>query len=129
MAVTDASPMSTVAYLRIHEARLEAKDGWVRPTSQELRGLLGLEDHDPRGLDEAAVKVLDACNMDIVPPHTSLAYNKPRESIPDALRYGHKGRWFALSAEGSRLGTESIGEELTRCLDSITRELRCRESG
>ncbi|KIR52089.1 hypothetical protein I315_05380 [Cryptococcus gattii Ru294] len=38
--VTDPEPY-TVAYLKVEEAVLEPKEGWVKPTVEELRGMLG----------------------------------------------------------------------------------------
>lgn len=96
------------------------KEGWTRPTVDELRELLGLDQDEvgKEGLDEEGLEVFEEIgDINIEPGEdTPQAVTLPSEP---SLAIGSKGRWFSISALGESRPGETVGDELQRCFDSI----------
>lgn len=112
------------------------KEGWVKPTVQELRRLLGL-DEGIDGLDEKGRERLEELgDVDVVERQDGEAsettpnfdaLNLGVEIDGDApkgleVRIGLRGRWFTASVTGQTRGEEPVGEELRRSFDAISSE-------
>ncbi|KAL7423571.1 hypothetical protein Q5752_001151 [Cryptotrichosporon argae] len=141
VVVSDPEPHE-VAYLRIGGARLELKEGWVRPDMRKLRRVLGLTDEGAEGggesggneeawrvrhaLDDEGREVLDQLQgLPVGPALTgtdSVVVTDEAAGGP-SVRFGRQGRWFAVSVEGITDGDESIGDELARCFDEAETKL------
>lgn len=133
--VTDPEPYP-VAYLRVEEAELVEKEGWARPTVQELRQMLGL-DEGYDGLDEKGRERLEEIGeLDVIERKDGEA-SDTRPSLgalsmgsdidgdaPEGpeVRFGLRGRWFTASVTGQTRGEEPVGEELRRSFDAISSE-------
>ncbi|KIR52087.1 cytoplasmic protein [Cryptococcus gattii Ru294] len=127
--VTDPEPC-TVAYLKVEEAVLEPKEGWMKPTVEELRGMLGLEEEDVgmEGLDEEGKERLDELG------------EREVEAVPEAgrevgewsggdvggeeVQFVKKKRWFTASVQGVTLPSEDVGQELEKCFNAISSKLQ-----
>ncbi|ORY30238.1 hypothetical protein BCR39DRAFT_530125 [Naematelia encephala] len=145
--VTDPEPYP-VAYLKVEEAELEEKVGWTKPSVEELREMLGFnEDERQDGLDEisreleeeigswskvvkldeddaansVAVKVNDAVS-EMVTSLEALDTNDESRNL-DNIRFASRGRWFTASIDGRSLSDENIGDEVTRCFNSLSKLL------
>jgi diphthine-ammonia ligase len=133
--ITDPEPYP-VAYLRVEEAELVEKGGWARPTVQELRRLLGL-DEGTDGLDEKGrerleelgeAQVIERKNgeaSETTPNLDALSLGAEIDGdAPEGLevRFGSRGRWFTASVTGQTRGEEPVGQELRRSFDAISSE-------
>ena len=126
--VTDPEP-DPVAYLRVDEAELEAKEGWRRPSVRELRGMLGLD--GASALDDGGLQNLEALESWERKPSGPMA---GIESSVEGLRLGEghsratrprlyrRGKWFAASIDGETRSNEDVGDEIRRCFDEISGE-------
>ncbi|WWD21739.1 hypothetical protein CI109_106226 [Kwoniella shandongensis] len=131
--ITDPEPYP-VAYLKVEEAELEPKEGWVNPSVRVLREMLGLpvgdEQRGKEGLDEEGIDALgDLGKVDIV--NDEGGESLERLALDDdsagettqSVRFGRNGRWFAASVEGQTVQGEDVGQELKRCFDAISATL------
>ena len=121
--MTDPEPFP-VAYLRVDEAGLEEKPGWVKPGILELRSMLRL-DRASDGLDDEGRQHLDAVGRyesvgpDEIAQELLVVAEKPKD-----VGFAKRGRWFAVSASGTTERDEEIGAELRRSLDAICGKFR-----
>lgn len=119
--MTDPEP-NTVAYLRISKAELEEKEGWVRPSVQELRELLELQQEEgEEGLDEQGLEVLNDLSGPRITDGKEAVDEAQAESNPGLVRFGQRGRWFTITAEGKTVDGESVGDELKTCFEAVKR--------
>jgi diphthine-ammonia ligase len=125
VVITDPEP-SLVAYLRIEDAELEAKEGWMKPTVEELRELLGLDESQTgkEGLDEQSCEIFDELSdVRIIPGEDAIGDQLP-VAARKQLQFGNNGRWFSVSAQREQRADESVGDELKRSLDAVKGWLR-----
>lgn len=125
-----------VAYLRISKAELEPKEGWVKPTMAELRELLELDTYEvgQEGVDEKGLEVLGAISPKTIQEDDVAAIAEQLDSTalssveapPRGVRFGRRGRWFAISVEGQSAGTASVKEEVAIALDAVKGEFMLR---
>lgn len=123
-----------VAYLRISKAELEPKEGWVKPTVPELRELLELDTDEAgqEGLNEKGLEVLEAIGSvdakeddpssvaEQLSSTTLYSIDTPHRGV----RFGRRGSWFAVSAEGQSAGRSSVKEEVVAALDAVKGEFQ-----
>ncbi|WVQ69542.1 uncharacterized protein L199_007762 [Kwoniella botswanensis] len=134
--VTDPEPYP-VAYLKVEDAELEPKEGWVKPTVEELREMLGLDDETPgqEGVDEDGLEILDEIKgnlnlerLNINDETQDRGIHQSGESSQGKSdgtpRFERRGRWFCVSADGVTKEDEDVGEELKMCFDSISNTLK-----
>ncbi|WWD00870.1 hypothetical protein V866_007808 [Kwoniella sp. B9012] len=134
--VTDPEPYP-VAYLKVEDAELEAKEGWVKPTVQELREMLGLDDETPgqEGVDEDGLEILDEIKGNLNLERLNINDEKQDRGIHQSgessqgnsdgtPRFERRGRWFCVSVDGVTKEDEDVGEELKMCFDSISNTLK-----
>ncbi|OCF44797.1 cytoplasmic protein [Kwoniella heveanensis CBS 569] len=141
--ITDPEPYP-VAYLKVEETELEAKEGWRRPTVAELRVMLGL-DESARGeeaLNDDSKELLKELRQ-VVKYDVDLAAinlneaDRPEQPALDAastmasggatepkVRFERKGRWFSASVQGVTKPAEDVGSELKACFDAIAATLQ-----
>jgi diphthine-ammonia ligase len=139
--ITDPEPYA-VAYLRIEEAELVEKPGWVRPGVADLTRILGLssvEGEDSgtngrEGLDEQGIEMLEELRGQVSKSEEStirFPTDEGTEAIEsrvtrlalaegDAVRSSKKKRWFAASTDGVSHENESVGDELRTCFEAIS---------
>lgn len=124
--VTDPEPY-TVAYLKVEEAVLEPKKGWVKPTVEELREMLGLEEEDGEdvgmeGLDEEGKERLEELGERDVEavPEEGREVGEWSGGVVEEVRFVKKGRWFTASVQGVTLPSEDVGQELEKCFNAIS---------
>ncbi len=120
VVVTDPEPHA-VAYLRSEATELEEKPGWVKPSVEGLREMLGL-DAGLDGLDENGREHLEVLGG-FQQSELMLDEQKTEDALEtensSSIQYARRRRWFAASANGHTLADEGIGDELRRCFDSI----------
>ncbi|KAE8538217.1 hypothetical protein D1P53_005556 [Cryptococcus gattii VGV] len=125
--VTDPEPY-TVAYLKVEEAVLEPKIGWVKPTVEELRELLGLEEEDVgmEGLDEEGKERLEELGEREVEaaPEEGREVGEWSGGDMEQVQFMKKKRWFTASVQGVTLPSEDVGQELEKCFDAISSKLQ-----
>ncbi|XAO27823.1 hypothetical protein I312_106686 [Cryptococcus bacillisporus CA1280] len=130
--VTDPEPY-TVAYLKVEEAVLEPKEGWVKPTVKELREMLGLEEDDGEhvgmeGLDEEGKERLDELGereVEAVPDEGREVGEWSGGDVGgEEVQFVKKGRWFTASVQGVTLPSEDVGQELEKCFNAISSKLQ-----
>ncbi|WWD07382.1 hypothetical protein V865_005480 [Kwoniella europaea PYCC6329] len=134
--VTDPEPYP-VAYLKVEDAELEPKEGWVRPTVQELREMLGLDSEVPgqEGVDEDGLEILDEIkgkrDLEILNINDERqdrdihqSGESPQGKSNGTPRFERRGRWFCVSVDGVTNDDEDVGEELKMCFDSISNTLQ-----
>jgi diphthine-ammonia ligase len=124
---TDPEPYP-VAYLKVKDAVLEEKEGWIRPSVGELRELLGMELLSD-GLNDAGrdimedmgdIAVEDTADLST---ETDLSSLSLRELQPRKVCVKQRGRWFSAGIDGQTEGDEDIGSELRRCFEQIKSQL------
>lgn len=121
--MTDPEPYP-VAYLRVDEAELEEKQGWVKPGLRELREMLSLDDGSD-GLDEAGREHLEALGPFQMKSRDSTEEEFAGTSFgvsSTSIRFAQTGRWFAASLDGCTHDDEIIDDEIRRSLDGIIGE-------
>lgn len=116
--MTDPEP-NTVAYLRVHRAELEEKEGWSRPTAAELREILGVGEgqNGEEALDEQGLEVFEEVKGATIISGDVFEDEAEAVSKLGDVCFSRRKRWFAISAQGA-IGT-SVGDELIGCFDSI----------
>nr|KIR83025.1 cytoplasmic protein [Cryptococcus tetragattii IND107] len=127
--VTDPEPY-TVAYLKVEEAVLEPKEGWVKPTVEELREMLGLEEEDVgmEGLDEEGKERLEELGEREVEAVSEEGRKVGEWSGGDVggeeVQFLKKKGWFTASVQGVTLPSEDVGQELEKCFNAISSKLQ-----
>ncbi|WWC59734.1 uncharacterized protein I303_102296 [Kwoniella dejecticola CBS 10117] len=143
--VTDPEPYP-VAYLKIEDAELEEKEGWVKPSVAELRDMLGLDNHEQaeEGLDEDSIELLEELKRDVGLETLKIDnvnnLNTLRDKIDrrndsssdlhsandegQKVRFARQGRWFSASISGITQEGEDVGQELRKCFDDISETLK-----
>lgn len=132
--VTDPEPY-TVAYLKVEEAVLEPKEGWVKPTVEELRGMLGL---DEEGEEQVGVEGLDEEGKERLEELGEREMEDVRKEGGGVelvewsaggvgvgvgggeVQFVKKKRWFTASVQGVSLPSEDVGQELEKCFNAIS---------
>lgn len=122
--VTDPEPY-TVAYLKVEEAVLEPKEGWVRPTVEELREMLGLEREEEvgmEGLDEEGKERLEELGERDVEEGGGVEMEEWSGGEVDGgkVQFVKRKRWFTASVQGVTLPSEDVGQELEKCFNAIS---------
>jgi len=134
VVITDPEPYP-VAYLRIHDAVLEVKEGWTRPGVTEIRELLGMEQLSD-GLNEHGREVLDDMGESSVKPaasHSEKDLSLAGITVSELAEtrgawVKQTGRWFSAGVDGRTENDEDIGSELRKCFAEIKCELLPRSS-
>lgn len=134
--VTDPEPY-TVAYLKVEEAVLEPKEGWVKPTVEELRGMLGLDEEGEEqvgveGLDEEGKERLEELGereMEDVRKEGGgvelVEWSAGGVGVGGGeVQFVKKKRWFTASVQGVSLSSEDVGQELEKCFKAISSKLQ-----
>ncbi|WVW78164.1 hypothetical protein I302_100115 [Kwoniella bestiolae CBS 10118] len=138
--ITDPEPYP-VAYLKVEDAELEAKEGWIRPTVQQLREMLGLDQEvgGEEGVDEENLEILEELRGDFDLQGLTLEDKDSTQNIEishqigpvvggDGVpRFKRKGRWFCISVDGVTRNGEDVGEELKGCFDAISDTLKSHD--
>lgn len=122
--VTDPEPY-TVAYLKVEEAVLEPKGGWVKPTVEELREMLGLEREEEvgmEGLDEEGKERLEELGERDVEEGGGVEMEEWSGGEADGgeVQFVKRKRWFTASVQGVTLPSEDVGQELETCFNAIS---------
>lgn len=122
--VTDPEPY-TVAYLRVEEAELEPKEGWVKPTVEELREMLGLEREEEvgmEGLDEEGKERLEELGERDVEEGGGVEMEEWSGGEADGgeVQFVKRKRWFTASVQGVTLPSEDVSQELETCFNAIS---------
>ncbi|OXC59248.1 cytoplasmic protein [Cryptococcus neoformans MW-RSA852] len=125
--VTDPEPY-TVAYLKVEEAVLEPKEGWVKPTMEELREMLGLEREEEEGmegLDEEGKERLEELGERDVEEGGGVEIQEWSGGEVDGgeAQFVKRKRWFTASVQGVTLPSEDVSQELEKCFNAISSKL------
>lgn len=127
--VIDPEPYP-VAYLRVGTVELEKKEGWIKPSVQELRDMLGL-DGRADGLDEQSREALEELGdvevqgvLDETLSELAIGMSALEAVSPVATGTGfgfsQQGRWFAISVDGSISACQDVGMEVSQAFDQMT---------
>lgn len=140
--VTDPSP---VAYLSVKSAKLVPKPNHVVPDQTQLRSMLKIDDEDAEGMyliDEQSRLILDGLETEgtgktsstdsvdkmsegFTKTNLSAGRNRDKSGRTEAeglIQFKKLGNWFAASIESIPEEDESIGEEVTRCFETLKSE-------
>ncbi|ODN79369.1 hypothetical protein L202_03373 [Cryptococcus amylolentus CBS 6039] len=127
--ITDPEPYP-VAYLKVIKAELEEKPGWKKPTVNELRELLGLDEDEPglAGLDEEGqerLEELGSRSIETFQDELDLTPLQVEDKEDDfEVQFAQKGRWFTVGVQGRTVPDEDVGAELKSCFDAISTKLQ-----
>lgn len=147
--MTDPEPYP-VAYLKVLDAELVPKEGWIKPGISELRSMLGLDDgqEGEEGLDEVGKEAMDELSewdrrrkaegvtkelhdlrLDPGAEERDSVHEIGASTSDERVRFCKQGRWLAVSISSRTTPEETIADELKRCFDAISGECRARYPG
>ena len=114
-----------MAYYRVKKAILQPKEGHQSPTPAQLREILRIDEEQIEGMskfDEQSEDLL----QELPRPSTQSVGSETIQLTPTPARnvsFGRRGNWFSVSVESETPGEEAIGDEVTRCFETLNRTL------